>query len=184
MPFPAPLTRGPGWLRDWLNGLRKAALDNTPLAGEGVEISPLEGGVVIDARGSQERTTTHPFQLFDASTEADGVRVRVVRGTVSDVLPTGMVADDDPQFIISSVESGSVHLVIPTTDWGTIGTITVENAAALPTDTFDWATGAGTTYAQIGTITVADGAAAVTMQSITGNISFVMVGDVPGWRMV
>lgn len=121
----------------------------------------------------------HPFKIINATSETDGARCRIVYGTVSDVVPSGMSAGDDPFFYKSGLVTGPIYLVIPTTDWGDIGTITIGNAATKPVDDFDWESGEGTTYVEIGSVVVDNNSVTSIAQNLKGSIVLQMVGSTP-----
>jgi hypothetical protein len=157
-----------------------------PLAGSGLvrndtNLGRLLSAVAVSgAAGGQ--SFTYPFQVQDASSDDDGVRVRVRYGVIVDFfsgssVPDGMSVGDDPPFYLPVSNNDHIILEVDadtdaeSEDFGLILSSSIFQSATVPESDFD----AGNFYLELANVTVDGGR--VTVTPVTGgSFAFMICG--------
>ena len=142
---PPPVRWGPRPYQDRDRQLLDYIESIRPVQGIGTKVYDVPKGRAIDANpggASGGGSTSHPFQLIDASDRDSGgsitsVNIRIRYGTLAGVAPSGMSLGDEPPYILSGLGSDGYIWLGLTRDAGT-GAITsrfIDSGAAVPADT-------------------------------------------------
>jgi hypothetical protein len=185
MEAPAPIERGPGFLKAWLNELRAFTLSRQPLPSETADLHETPGGTQILVRSQPSAAggasaSTHPFLLVDASTTGPTVvKVRCYSGMVNALDPVTIgpfEASDDPPFTVVVTNGQTVYLDLTLSYSSGTGiwsytSYNVAAAASLPSAT------ATRAYLSLGTVTVSGGSVTAITGGVAGNIGHERCGN-------
>lgn len=183
------IDQGPPWLQGAFNDLVDVVRSMWPVSSPECAVVDVPGGksffpaVRSGGNGDDAIVVTHPFKGIDASDD-DGVKIRVVYGTVLGLEPVGMSVGDDPQYVIGPLDASGRAWVGMTFDYdamSNVATITsrfIDVGATVPDDVLPGAgdeTGSGTVYRQLFNWTNGDTILSIA-QDVTTSLWFALCG--------
>lgn len=131
---PKELRKGPPFIRRAIKERDQYFESLKPIPGRNTTINQGPDGRAVNAQADgQSGGSTHPLMPLNVSDET-GPKVRIVYGTIADLVPSGMHPGDVPQFIIPiSISVGYIyfHLVVSA---GVPQSVTILSGASIPDD--------------------------------------------------